>query len=87
MYVGKWYAYAGATLDDFLSPDLSTSVSVLANLSDLSYSLRLTESFALRGVPPFSFIVSYAGGGDKKAFTYYSGSNTLSFTLQSRIDF
>jgi len=87
MYVGQLYAYLGLALDDFLSPDLSTSLSLLSNLSDLSFSARLTENFALRGVPPFSFILGWTGGGDKKAFTYYSGTNALSATLQTRIEF
>jgi hypothetical protein len=87
MYVGKVYGYLGITLDDFLSPELSTSLSMLANLSDLSFSLRLVESFDLKGLPPFSVIVGWAGGGDDKAYTYYSGSNTLTVGIQTRIDF
>jgi hypothetical protein len=87
MYVGQIYAYLGFTLDEFLSPDLSTSLSLLSNLSDLSFQARLTESFSLRGAPPFSFILGWSGGGDKKAYTYYSGTNALSATLQTRIEF
>lgn len=87
MYVGKFYAYAGLALDDFLSPDLSTAISITANLSDGSFSLRLAENFDFRGMPPFSLILGWTGGGDGKAFTYPSSSNTLSAAVQARIDF
>ena len=87
MYVGRMYAYAGLSVDDFLSPDLSTSISMLTNISDMSFSIRLVETFDLKGLPPFSFILGWSGGGDGKAYTYYSGSNTLSMTVQTRMDF
>ncbi|PKL07104.1 MAG: hypothetical protein CVV53_01045 [Spirochaetae bacterium HGW-Spirochaetae-9] len=86
-YVGKYYGYLGLSWDDLFSPDLSTSVSLLANLSDGSVSARLTESVALKGIPPFSVILGWTGGGEKKAFTYYSGDSSLSLTIQSRIEF
>ncbi len=86
-YVGKYYGYFGLSWDDLFSPDLSTSLSLLANLSDGSVQARLSESVALRGLPPFSVIVGWTGGGEKKAFTYYSGNGSLSLTLQSRFEF
>ena len=86
-YVGKYYGYLGLTWDDLFSPDLSTSASLLANLSDGSVSARLTESLALKGIPPFSVILGWTGGGAKKAFTYYSGDSSLSLTIQSKIEF
>ncbi|MDP2790726.1 MAG: hypothetical protein Q8O15_03105 [Rectinemataceae bacterium] len=86
-YVGKYYGYFGLNWDDLFSPDLSTSVSLLANFSDGSVSARLTENVALKGIPPFSVILGWTGGGANKAFTYYSGDSTLSLTLQSRIEF
>lgn len=86
-YVGKYYAYAGLTWDDLFSDDLSTSLSALANLSDMSASLRLTESADIPGLPPFSVILGWTGGGPNKAYTYYADNNAFSLTLQSRIEF
>lgn len=86
-YVGKYYAYAGLTLDDLFSPDLSTSLSVLANLSDRSASVRLTENVDVTGLPPFSVALGWTGGGPNKAYTYYSDNNAFSLTVQSRIEF
>jgi hypothetical protein len=86
-YVGKFNAFAGLTAEDLFSPDLSTSVSVIANLSDLSASARLTETFDIQNWPRFSLILGWTGGGAGKAYTIFSGNNALSFTAQSRIDF
>ena len=86
-YVGKYYAYLGLTVSELFSPDLSTTVSALANISDASMYLRLAEDFNINGAPPFSLVVGWTGGGTKKAFTYYAGNNSLSLTVQSRIAF
>lgn len=86
-YAGKFYAYAGLTAEDLFSQDLSTSISVLANLSDLSASVRLTESVSVSGLPPFSVSIGWTGGGPGKAFTIFSGNNTVSATIQTRVEF
>ena len=86
-YVGKFNAFASLTADDLFSPNLSTSLSVIANLSDLSASARLTESFDIPNVPKFSLILGWTGGGASKAYTIFSGDRALSLTAQSRIEF
>ena len=86
-YVGKYYAYAGLSVAELFSPDLSTSLSAIANLADMSASVRLTETVAVGGLPPFSLILGWTGGGPGKAFTIFSGDGALSLTLQSRIEF
>jgi hypothetical protein len=86
-YAGKYYAYSGLSLEDFLAEGLNSSLSVLSNLSDMSFSVRLTEAFDLPGVPPFSLILGWAGGGEKKAYTYFSDDNAVSLSLRSTISF
>ncbi len=90
-YVGKYYAYAGLNLEDFLAEGLNSSLSVLSNLSDMSFSVRFTEAFDLPGLPSFALILGWTGGGDDKAyttsFTSNSFNNSLSLSLRSTISF
>ena len=87
LYIGKWYGYASLKGDELLSPDLATTISVLANLTDLSYLVKLAEDFSLPNALPFTLSLAYYGGGAGKEFTLLGGGNTLSLSVQTRIDF
>jgi len=87
LYQGEFYAYAALAASEFLSSSLSTTFSVLANLSDYSYSIKLGESFAFPRSVPFSLSVSWSGGGVDKEFTRYAGNGSLSINLSTRLEF
>lgn len=86
-YTGKYHMYAGLAASDLLGPGLDTTLSLVSNLSDMSFSARFGQSFGLPGAPPFSLAASWTGGGPYKAYTYFAGDNALSLTLQTRIEF
>jgi len=39
------------------------------------------------GLVPFTFALSWAGGGDGKEFTYFTGNNSLSAELRVSYEF
>ena len=87
LYMGAYYAYAALEAKEFLSPDLTSKVSVLANLSDYSWRLRLDESLALPRAVPLTLSLSYSGGGAAKEFTYQAGDGNLSLGIRTLISF
>jgi len=87
LYQGEFYAYAALAASKLFSPSLSTTFSVLANLSDYSYSIKLAESFSFPRSVPFSFSISWAGGGEDKEFTRYAGDGSVSISLSTRLEF
>lgn len=87
LYLGKAYGYAAVSAKELFSPDLSTTLSGLANFSDLSYTIRLAEDFSFPRAVPFTITLAYAGGGAGKEFTLIGGSGSLSITMQTRIEF
>jgi len=87
LYQGEFYAYTALSAAELFLPSLSTTLSVIANLSDFSYSVKLAESFSFPRAVPFSFSLSYAGGGADKEFTRYSGDNSLSVSVSTRLEF
>jgi hypothetical protein len=87
LYMGRWYCYAALKGNEFLSPDLATTVSALANLSDLSYTVKLAEDFSFPRSPPFTLTLAYYGGGKDKEFTLLGGDGSCSLSVQTRIDF
>jgi len=87
LYQGKLYAYAALAASELFSPSLSTTLSVISNLSDYSYSIKLAESFSFPRAVPFSLSVSYSGGGEEKEFTRYSGEGAMSVSVSTRLEF
>jgi len=87
LYEGVWYAYASIQADELFSPDLATTLSVTANLTDQSYLAKLSETVTLPRAVPFTVALSYAGGGENKEFTRYAGDGALSASLSVRIEF
>jgi hypothetical protein len=87
LYQGNWYTYAALSADDLFSPSLSTTLSVITNLSDLSYSVKLAESFSFARAVPFTLSLSFAGGGEDKEFTRYAGDNAFTISVSTRVEF
>jgi hypothetical protein len=87
LYMGRYYGYASIQAAKLLSPSLGSSLSALANLSDGSYSIRFSEDFAFPKSVPFSLIVSYAGGGAGREFTFFGGDRAISLQAQARVEF
>ena len=87
LYVGRYYAYGALKGTDLFFTGHDATLSVTANLTDLSYQARLAQDIDVSGAPPFTFIVSYLGGGKDKEFTYASGDHSFELTLRSTINF
>lgn len=87
LYQGEWYAYAAVAADQLLFPELSATLSVIANLSDYSWSAKLAQTYELPRAVPFTLSVSYAGGGEDKEFTRFSGDGAVSITASTRLEF
>jgi hypothetical protein len=86
-YTGRLYAYAGLAKQNLIGTVLDATLSGFLNISDLSYSLSLKGSFDLPRLVPFSVSLAYTGGGADKEFTYYTGDNGLSASVQVRFEF
>ncbi len=87
LYMGQFYGYVSIQGSEFPSASLTSSASALANLSDGSFVLRLTESFALQNAVPFGITIAWSGGGAGKEFTWAAGNNALAVSLSVRADF
>ncbi len=87
LYIGKWYGYASLKADELLSPDLATTISVLANLTDLSYQVKLAEDFSIPRSVPFTLSLAYCGGGEGRELTLLGGGDYFSLSVQTRLDF
>jgi hypothetical protein len=87
LYLGQWYAYAALAKQDLLGNFLDATLSGLLNASDLSYTVRLAAAFDPAGFLPFTFTLSYLGGGAGREFTWYTGANALSASLEVRFEF
>ena len=57
------------------------------NLSDLSYTVRLAAAFDPVAFLPFTFTLSWLGGGAGREFTWYTGGNALSASVEVRFEF
>jgi len=86
-YVGKYYAYAAVTRTNLGRDGISATLAGFANFSDLSFLARLSTSIRLPRVVPFTFALSWAGGGDGKEFTYFAGDNSLTAELRVSYEF
>ena len=87
LYVGQWYAYASSARAHLLVDGVSATLAGFADFSDGSFLARLSTTIDVPKVPPFTFSVSWAGGGEGKAFTYFTGNNSLTAELQMRVAF
>jgi hypothetical protein len=86
-YVGKVFSYAALARTHPLIDGVSATIAGLVDVSDLSFLSRLSTSINVPRVPPFTFSLSWAGGGANKAFTYITGNNSLTADLQVRVEF
>jgi hypothetical protein len=87
LYMGAYYAYLGLEAKELLSPYLTTKITALANLSDFSWRLTLSESLALPRSVPVTLSLSYSGGGADKEFTWLAGDGSLTLGLRTLISF
>lgn len=87
LYMGQFYGYAAVQASKFPADPLTSSLSALANLSDRSFIVRLTESFAFQNAVPFGITLSWSGGGADKEFTFLGGDNALGISFSVRADF
>ena len=63
-YVGEYYAYAAVTRKNIGRDGISATLAGFANFSDLSFLARLSTSVRVPRLVPFTFALSWAGGGD-----------------------
>ena len=87
LYQGEFYAYAALSAAELFSPSLTTSLSGIVNLSDVSYQLTLSEAFSFPRAVPFTLSVTYAGGGADKEFTRFAGDQAFSVSASTRVEF
>jgi hypothetical protein len=87
LYQGQFYAYGSLAASELFSPSLSTTVSAIANLSDMSFSVTLAEAFSFPRAVPFSLSLGWSGGGADKEFTRYAGDGAMSATASVRMEF
>jgi len=87
LYQGELYAYAALSAAELFSPSLSTTLSGIVNLSDVSFRLTLSEAFSFPRAVPFTLSVTYAGGGADKEFTRYAGDQAVSVSASTRVEF
>jgi hypothetical protein len=86
-YAGVYYVYAGLTRTHLFVDGLGTGVAWFMDLSDRSFLGRLFLTVGVPRVPPFTFSVSWAGGGAARAFTWFTGNNSLTAEIQMRAEF
>ncbi len=87
LYQGVFYAYGSLSAAELFSPSLTTTLTALANLTELSYRVTLSESFAFPRALRFTLALSYAGGGADKEFTRFTGDGAMSVQLSTRVEF
>jgi hypothetical protein len=86
-YLGKLYGYAGMTRTHLFMDGVSAGIAGFANFSDGSWLARLSATFDVPGLVPFTLAVSYAGGGANREFTWFVGDRSLSVDVQIRFSF
>ena len=87
LYVGKFYSYAAVTRTHLGMDRFSATLAAFVDWSDGSFLGKASTGISLPGVPPFTFGVSWSGGGPGKAFTYITGNNALSAELEVKVEF
>ena len=63
------------------------ALSGLVNLSDLSHAVRLAAAFDPAGFLPFTLTLGWLGGGSGREFTWYTGGNAFSASVEVRFEF
>ncbi len=86
-YAGKYYAYGSLTRTHLFIDGLSATLAGFIDMSDASFLCRLSATVDVPGVAPFTFNLSWSGGGDGKAFTWFTGNNSLTAEIQIRVEF
>ncbi|MFA6508703.1 MAG: hypothetical protein WCT14_21570, partial [Treponemataceae bacterium] len=87
LYQGNFYAYIALSTTELGSTSVSGIVSAVANLQDLSYTIKIAPTFDFPRAVPFTFSLSYSGGGADKEFTRFAGNGTIGVTVSTKIDF
>ena len=87
LYLGRWYAYAAVTKQNLFADFLDATLSGLVNISDLSYTVRLAAAFDPAGFLPFTLTLGWLGGGSGREFTWYTGGNAFSASVEVRFEF
>jgi hypothetical protein len=86
-YVGQYYTYAALTRTHLGMDGVSATLAGFMDISDASFLLRLSTSIDVAKVVPFTFSLSWAGGGTGRAFTYFTGNNAFSADLRVSFSF
>jgi hypothetical protein len=86
-YAGKYYAYGSLTRTHLFIDGLSATLAGFIDMSDVSFLGRLSATVDVPGVAPFTFNLSWSGGGAGKAFTWFTGNNSLTAEIQIRVEF
>lgn len=86
-YVGKYYAYAALTRAHIGIDGVGATLAGFMNFSDQSFLLRLSTTVSVPRLVPFTFGISFAGGGAGKEFTYFTGDNALAVDLRISFEF
>ena len=85
-FPGRFYNI-GVSEQDLIGTVLDGTLSAFQNMTDGSFSLSLKGSFDLPKAVPFSVSLTYTGGEAGDEFTYFSGQNGLSASVQVRFEF
>lgn len=86
-YWGQAYAYAEVVRQKLWGPDVTGSVSVTANLSDLSSTSTASLRTSFPGTVPLSFYAQYNGGAPAREFTLSTGGPAVVLGLRSVLEF
>ena len=86
-YVGRFYAYGSLARTHLFMDGLTEAIAGFVDVSDASFLVRLSTIVGVPGLAPFTFSLGWAGGGDRKAFTWFTGNNSLTAELQVRVEF
>jgi hypothetical protein len=86
-YVGRFYAYGSLARTHLFMDGLTEVIAGFVDVSDASFLVRLSTTVDVPGLAPFTFSLGWAGGGDRKAFTWFTGNNSLTAELRVRVEF
>lgn len=72
--IGKYYAFAGISKQNSFADFVDTAISAIVNFSDLSFSIRFSNTFSITGVMPLKVSIIYFGGEKGDEFTLYKAN-------------
>jgi hypothetical protein len=87
LYEGMLYGYASIAATQFLSQYLAPELSVLSNIDEGSFRVKLAEAFSFPRMVPFTLSVAWAGGAKYGEFTRYTGSDAVTVEARTTISF